>query len=185
MKINTLPSVEYLSECFQYDCASGLLYWKDRPKAHFQTQAAWKRHKTLRSGKPVLTTNAYGYRVVRISVQGKNKLFFCHRIVYSMFYGDTDMIVDHINGDRLDNRIENLRAVSSRENLLNTSVKRRQGLKGAYYEADRDKWLSQIKINYKSFHLGRFDTEQEAHQAYMNVFDMHKEKGTTLCAERA
>jgi len=95
------------------------------------------------------------------------------------------MIVDHINGDRLDNRIENLRAVSSRENLLNTIVKRKQGLKGAYYEADKGKWLSQIKINYKSFHLGRFDTEQEAHQAYMNAFNKYKEKGTMLCAERA
>jgi len=185
MKINPLPPVDYLLDCFKYDGATGLLYWRDRPKNHFETESAWKRHKTLRSGKPILTTNAYGYKVARLSQESKHKLFLCHRIVYAMFYGDRDMIVDHVNGDRLDNRIENLRAVSSRENLLNTSVKKKQGLKGAYYEADRGKWLSQIKINYKSFYLGRFDTEQEAHKAYMNAFNKYKEKGTILCAERA
>lgn len=74
--------------------------------------------------------------------------------------------VDHINGNGLDNRRENLRVCSRAQNLANrrSSRRRRSGLKGAYKLGER--WLASIKSNGKTRHLGVFDTPEEAHAAY-------------------
>ena len=82
------------------------------------------------------------------------------------------MEIDHINGDRIDNRIENLRLVTRRENQQNQKIHRAGRLAGTYYNKiyHNDKiyhyWLSQIKIDSKQIHVGYYKTEQEAHEAY-------------------
>lgn len=75
--------------------------------------------------------------------------------------------VDHINGDTLDNRRQNLRIVTNRENCQNNDKNRAGGLPGASYDAFRRKWKSTIQVCGKNKPLGRFETKEEAHLRYM------------------
>ena len=166
MKINALPPTDYLAECFDYDLDSGLLWWRERPASHFTTSSKHKRFITLSAGTEVGTFEGKGYKVVRLTYLGKHRSYRVHRICYALVHGDTEQVIDHINGDRQDNRISNLRAVTFSENVANQTAPKKQGLKGACWDRQRGKWLASIKRNYKTIYIGRFDTEQEAHDAY-------------------
>ena len=76
------------------------------------------------------------------------------------------MEIDHINGDKLDNRIENLRVVSHRRNTQNQMVHRNGQLVGCYFNKSKGEYQAQIKISGKRIYLGYYKTEQEAHKAY-------------------
>jgi hypothetical protein len=92
-----------------------------------------------------------------------------HRVILSRILG-RDLIngevVDHINGNGLDNRRSNLRLATVAENNRNAnkSMKPVSGLKGAY--PIRDRWRSYICIDRKQIYLGEYDTAREAHVAY-------------------
>jgi len=75
--------------------------------------------------------------------------------------------VDHINGIKNNNQKNNLRSVTHRQNNQNNKYHREGKLIGTCFENDRNKWKSCIQINGKNINLGRFDTEIEAHNAYM------------------
>lgn len=75
------------------------------------------------------------------------------------------LVVDHINGDTLDNRASNLRLCTRSENACN-SKKRTNHKKGVYFYKRDKKWVAQIWKNYKNYYIGRFDTEKEASKAY-------------------
>jgi hypothetical protein len=74
--------------------------------------------------------------------------------------------IDHTNGIPSDNRLSNLRESNRSQNLANGKC-RRSGLKGACFDKSKGKWIAQITKNSKNHYLGRFATEQEAHNAYM------------------
>jgi hypothetical protein len=74
--------------------------------------------------------------------------------------------IDHVSGDKLDNRICNLRDSNKRENSLNRNSHRSGRLFGCYFSNQAKKWQSRMRISGKSQHLGFFDTEIEAHKAY-------------------
>lgn len=78
------------------------------------------------------------------------------------------LIVDHINGDKLDNRMCNLRFATNRENIANSSSKKgsTSSYKGVSFDSSRGKWISSIQINGKTKHLGRYDKEEDAAKAY-------------------
>jgi hypothetical protein len=81
---------------------------------------------------------------------------------------DPLILVDHVNGDRLDNRRGNLRACTKRQNQCNQ--KKRFGtfskFKGAYFDKRRGHWYSQISVNFKVVRLGRFSSEAKAAEAF-------------------
>lgn len=76
--------------------------------------------------------------------------------------------VDHINGDRLDNRQANLRWATGRQNKANAGkpVTNVSGYKGVVWREDKGRWLAQIKVDGRTKHLGYFDTAEEAALAY-------------------
>jgi hypothetical protein len=76
------------------------------------------------------------------------------------------MEIDHINGNKIDSRIENLRLVTKRENQQNRKKHRAGRLVGAIYNKERNYWQSQIKINKNQIFLGYYKTKQEANEAY-------------------
>ena len=76
------------------------------------------------------------------------------------------MEIDHINGNKIDNRIENLRLVTRRQNQQNRKTHRAGRLVGAIYRKGYNDWRSQIVIDKNKIHLGCYKTEQEAHKAY-------------------
>ena len=108
-----------------------------------------------------------GYR--QIAIDGK--LYYEHRLAWLYMHGvwPTDQL-DHINNDRSDNRLCNLREASQSENNANGLPRvGRIGLRGAYYIEERRKWLAQIVANYQTIFLGYYDTAEKAHEAYINA----------------
>lgn len=169
MKYTPLPDKEFLHECFSYDKVTGDVTWRVRPRHHFSGNAAWKTFNTRNAGSRVGTRNSQGYENVRFTYKGAAKSYLLHRLIWCMENEDPcDYQIDHINHNRSDNSICNLRLATSAQNLGNMTVKR-DGLQGAFYLKDRGKWRAQIKINYASVFLGIFDTEEEAHAAYMKA----------------
>ena len=88
-----------------------------------------------------------------------------HRILMSPPQG---FVVDHINGNPLDNRKTNLRICTEAENNRNVSIQSRStsGLKGVSWYSAGNKWKAQIKVNGKRIHIGYFTNKEEAYEAY-------------------
>jgi len=148
-------SVEYLKELFRYDPLSGKL-----------TRIISTTHR-VKAGDEAGVVNHYGYKVV--SIFGHK--YQVHRVAWVMVHGTWPLDeIDHINGNRSDNRIENLRAVTCRDNRLNLSIHRAGRLFGC--TKIKDKWQVQIKVGKKYNYIGLFDTEQQAHAAYIIAKEM-------------
>jgi hypothetical protein len=81
----------------------------------------------------------------------------------------TAPIVDHINGNGLDNRRSNLRAVTTAQNMRNRSgldASNTSGYRGVHWRKDVQKWRAWIRVDYRGWHLGLFDTAEEAAHAF-------------------
>ena len=107
-----------------------------------------------------------GYR--RIGIDGLFML--AHRLVWVYHFGDEpNKILDHINGNKEDNRIENLRLSDFNQNQQNrrsASQNNKSGYLGVVM--DRGKWKAQIQHKGKVYHIGSYDCPKEAHQAYLD-----------------
>lgn len=168
MKTNQLPTQEYLKEAFDYDPETGLLTWKERPQSHFPTIASYKSFNKRFIGKPAGTRHCEGYRAISL---GASVRILVHRLIVKWVTGNDPhgYDIDHINGDRSDNRWENLRVVSRTQNSRNQ--KRRighntTGYKGVHYYKARNKFTANIRINGKAKCIGYFETAEQAHEAY-------------------
>ena len=121
-------------------------------------------------GDIVKGTNQHtGYLAVK--VDGKKHLF--HRTVWIWHHGDiTDGLqIDHRNGNRTDNRLENLRLVTPRENQQNRGLHKMNtsGFIGVTWNKKYKKWHAKIKFNYKTIHLGNFENKTDAANAYLEA----------------
>jgi len=96
---------------------------------------------------------------------GTVKTILMHRLLVNP---SEDMVIDHINGDGLDNRLSNLRVVTVSQNNLNSRVRNdsQSGIKGAYYDKRKGTYYSRITVEGKNIYLGTFKTVEEAAQAY-------------------
>jgi hypothetical protein len=112
-----------------------------------------------------------GYRQIKIN----NLIYPAHRLVWVYHNGsiNENMQIDHINGIKYDNRIENLRLVTAQENCFNRS---RLNAKGYTWNKDVSKWQASIWVKGKMKYLGLFSNERDARNAYLdNCKIYHKE----------
>ena len=100
------------------------------------------------------------YMIVRID----RKVRYQHRVIWAIHYGvdPGDLIIDHVDGDGHNNKIENLRACSQLNNVWNTKTP-----KG--YSYFRGKYMASIRKDGRKIYLGVYDTEAEARQAYLEA----------------
>jgi hypothetical protein len=154
----------YLKEILDYNPKTGDFIWKNRPIDHFNTEKGFKTFNTRFSGKNAGCI-VNGYVVIRIN----NNLYKAHRLAWLYTHGNWPQDqIDHINGDRKDNRIENLRQCSMSQNQWNEklSINNASGYKGVRFHKASNKYGAQIGHNNKQIHLGLYTTPEEAHAAY-------------------
>ena len=136
-----------VKELFNYK--DGNLLWKVR------------KAKSTKIGDIAGCTNDRGYSVIQVD----RKLYQTHRLIWLWHHGYLpEGGLDHTNRIRDDNRIENLREVSNQCNVRNTGNYKtnKSGVKGVYWYERRNRWCSFITVYDKNYHLGRFESFDEA-----------------------
>ena len=122
---------------------------------------------TKRILKPSISTS--GYYSVILSKNGKTKTITIHRLVAMHFIPNiyNDKYIDHIDNNKLDNTVSNLRWVSQQENCFNQQLSKNNtsGTKGIYFKKNTKKWHAYIKFNYKKNYLGCYDNLEDAKNA--------------------
>lgn len=151
-----LPSIERLNEAFSYDHESGIVRWKisigSRAKA----------------GNVAGCKNKDGYLVVRLD----GALMLLHRVVFAIHYGAwPEKHIDHIDCDKSNNKIENIREATIEENNRNQRISKdnASGYKGVYLHEGTKKWCAEIRFKRKKYYLGLFEDIKEAHKAYCDA----------------
>ena len=111
-----------------------------------------------------------GYYQVNLCVSMKVVASRVHRLVAQAFLEgfSKDSIIDHVNGNRLDNRASNLEIVSVSENNLRKNRLINQK-RGAHFDKARSQWIARLGIKF----LGRFNTAEEAHERYRSAYVAH------------
>lgn len=162
--------VDELSKIFNYDSVSGEIKWSiSRPLEHFASNGSMKMFNSLRGGKLCGVIDSKGY----LHIQVYNYQLKGHRLAFYIYHGWLPKEVDHINGNRSDNRIENLRPCDRSRNSMNKKISSNNkcGLKGVYWSKSDNKYRAQIWLNGASVIIGTFSCKFEAHKAYCKEAD--------------
>jgi hypothetical protein len=113
--------------------------------------------------------NTQGYKYVVLSLNGKRYTKKVHRLVAKAFIENpcNKPIIDHIDNNRTNNNVSNLRFVTKSENGMNRlmSSNNTSGIKGVCFHKPSNKWTAQIQLNGKKIHIGYYDTNEDASEA--------------------
>lgn len=152
-------SNERLKELLDYDSNTGIFRWLA------------KRGRAT-SGSVAGSVMKNGY--LRIRIDGD--MYLAHRLAWFYVYekwpeGD----IDHINCNKKDNRIFNLRTATRQQNMRNQNKKssNTSGFKGVHFSKDKNKWCARIRIDNKRMFLGYFSSASDAHAAYASACKRH------------
>ena len=112
--------------------------------------------------------NGNGYLICGLTLNKVNHKFYQHRMVWyahnqywDIWDTSRDNSIDHINQNKKDNRIANLRKATHSENKQNVNHK------GCYFDKRSNKWRARIQLNGKQIYIGLYDTYEEGHEAYL------------------
>lgn len=155
--LRRVPTQDELKTLYRYDPETGHF-------THLQSRGKG------RAGELAGNINSTGYVEMRVF----NRLFGAHRLAVLYMTGElpvAPLSVDHINGERSDNRWANLRVANWRQQSWNTPAHyhNKSGLKGAWPCKQTGRWLSMLQDGKRRIWLGRFDTAEEAHRAWVKA----------------
>jgi hypothetical protein len=154
MKAQKLPPVDWLREYLDYHPESGELRWRKG------------NNRKVKVGDLVGKVNTTGYRCTKIG----GKYYLLHRICWALHYGEDPhpLPVDHMDGDKLNNRINNLRTVTYTENSLNRKLltTNTSGHRGV--TMIRGKWRARGTLHGRITDLGSYDCKEDAITARLN-----------------
>jgi hypothetical protein len=152
-----------LQELLQYSTDTGLFQWKtDRHTGR------GRGRKIAAAGDLAGSKTWNGYWCIRLD----GRCYMAHRLAWFYVNGEwPSTSIDHVDMDRTNNRLVNLRLASNGENLRNRSLQRNNtsGHKGVTFDVGRGKWLAQISIDRRHIQLGRFDSIDGAVCAYRSA----------------
>lgn len=148
-------TVEKLRRVLDYDARTGILTWREKPSV------------AVKVGDAAGSKDARGY--VRIGIE--NTVHAAHRLAWMHHTGqEPEGEIDHINGNKSDNRIDNLRDVPreiNRQNLQRPRRHNKSGILGVAIGQRPGTWNAHISHGGKQIHLGTFDSPKEASDAYI------------------
>lgn len=154
---HSIPTPERIREAFAYDPDTGILTWRIRTS----NRAA--------IGREVGSPDGQGYRILMLD----KCLLRSHRVAFAHYHGRWPTgFIDHINGDRSDNRITNLRDVSNAANLQNNWKPQKNsttGLRGVAITKYPGVFAAEISVNGVRHRLGMFRSVEAAHAAYLEA----------------
>lgn len=161
--VRRTPSQEELKRLVHYDPETGVI-------THLQTRGKAK------AGEVAGALSQHGYWGLRIC----NRFISGHRVAWLYMTGtlpDQPVSVDHVNGNRADNRWANLRLATYEQQSWNAPAHHcsKSGLKGAWPCRSTGRWMSMLQCGKRRLWLGRFDTAEQAHEAWINAAT--KERG--------
>jgi hypothetical protein len=152
IKAKSIQNINRIREFLFYDPETGEIKWLQNRKGHTR--------KGMKAGA------AHGRGYITIAFDGIE--YLAHRLAWALHHGElaTDVQVDHINGNRADNRLSNLRIATHAENCRNSKPRKhnKSGIKGVRRMGS--KWAARIRVNSKEIWLGSHKTPEEAKAAY-------------------
>lgn len=113
--------------------------------------------------RPTGSIDTQGHKQVNIG----GSLFMAHRIIYFYHYGYCPDILDHIDRNKCNNSISNLRPATPTQNCQNSTLRKssKSGVLGVTWYARYSKWRARITVNKRALLIGYFDSKEEAHKA--------------------
>lgn len=177
-----LPDHATLLKLLRYEPETGRLFWRRRPPELFcghDRDAAWRKWNTRYADKEAFTASRNGYRCGGIFTV----IYPAHRVIWAMLCGVIDdREIDHIDGDRGNNRPANLRLVSAQGNARNASISsaNTSGVLGVDFNKKARKWRATIKVNYRKLFVGEFrlfDDAVAARKAAERKYGFHPNHG--------
>ncbi len=166
---NKLPPLDVLFELLIAFPEDGKLYWKRREPKWFASERSCRSWNTKYAGKEAFTnTSTNGYKVSTIQWVH----YPAHRVIWAMHYGECPPdYIDHINGEKSDNRISNLQAANASQNIVKAMKRagsKHSKYKGVSFSVRDNRWLATATSGGARHDLGRFLSEDEAASAYNN-----------------
>lgn len=157
-------SVSILRSLLVYKPETGKFFWKPRDEINRYVSTWNSRYAGTEAFGPTEAKSGYRYgKVLNLNQKA-------HRIAWAMYHGEyapKDMVIDHIDGDRSNNKISNLRLVSKKENSKNRAIpsNNTSGHMGVRWIDDRKKWHAIIVVNGSQKHIGYFEKLEDAIKA--------------------
>jgi hypothetical protein len=165
MATKPLPSRELVRQLLDYDPVTGALTWRPRDEALFKRHSQFLNWNNRYPGSAAGYVSEYGYVVMHF----QGTLFKAHRLIWLLVHGGPVPEIDHIDGDRANNRIGKLRPATRAQNRANSIVSKNNslGVKGVTLRKGR--FIARIMHNGEAIRLGSFKTLEEATKARQEV----------------
>lgn len=165
----TLPTIAILEQLFECDADEGILIWRPRPREMFGSNMNFHRWNKAYAGTQAGRVTAAGYRSVKVY----GEAFQAHRIIWKITTKEEPGEIDHINRDKLDNRISNLRVVSRSVNMKNKGLtsNNTSGHKHIVWTPRTKRWTVQMSVSGKGQRqLAWCKTMEEAVEARNRIY---------------